>query len=77
MPLKQNLRLTRWSRIVRRFWCPLARPAGVLVFGKPEKRAVKGSRFLAGVQREYDAGGELLEVRSRTAVRGGWVGGRM
>ncbi len=31
----------------------------------------------AGVEREYDACGELLEVRSRTAVRGGWVGGRM
>ena len=32
---------------------------------------------LAGLQREYDASGALTEVRSRTAVLGGWVGGRM
>ncbi len=30
-----------------------------------------------GVQREYTADGLLAEVRSRTAVKGGWVGGRM
>lgn len=55
----------------------LARPAGCVGLGQTIKRALKGSRGRAGVQREYDAGGELLEVRSRTAVRGGWVGGRM
>ena len=68
---------TRWSRVAGRFRCPHRAPLGVLIFGKPEKRAVRGGRGRAGVQREYDAGGELLEVRSRTAVRGGWVGGRM
>jgi hypothetical protein len=31
----------------------------------------------AGLQREYSAEGMLMEVRSRTAVKGGWVGGRM
>jgi hypothetical protein len=31
----------------------------------------------AGLEREYDAAGALMEVRSRTAVLGGWVGGRM
>lgn len=31
----------------------------------------------AGLQREYDALGALTEVRSRTAVLGGWVGGKM
>ncbi|KAK9808796.1 hypothetical protein WJX72_003812 [[Myrmecia] bisecta] len=33
--------------------------------------------MLIGVQREYDAAGELLEVRTQTAIRDGWVGGRM
>ena len=32
---------------------------------------------LIGLQREYDSEGHLTEVRSRTAVRGGWVGGQM
>ena len=31
----------------------------------------------AGLQREYDADGNLLEVRSRTAILGNWAGGRM
>ena len=31
----------------------------------------------AGLQREYDANGALLEVRSRTAILGSWAGGRM
>ncbi|EIE22064.1 hypothetical protein COCSUDRAFT_66811 [Coccomyxa subellipsoidea C-169] len=34
-------------------------------------------RTLIGLQREYSADGLLMEVRSRTAVKGGWVGGRM
>ncbi|CAL8461581.1 g1112 [Coccomyxa elongata] len=34
-------------------------------------------RTLIGLQREYSADGMLTEVRSRTAVKGGWVGGRM
>ncbi|KAK9909661.1 hypothetical protein WJX75_005765 [Coccomyxa subellipsoidea] len=34
-------------------------------------------RTLVGLQREYSAEGMLMEVRSRTAVKGGWVGGRM
>lgn len=29
------------------------------------------------VEREYDGSGALTEVRARTAVKGGWVGGRM
>ena len=29
------------------------------------------------VEREYDGHGTLTEVRARTAVKGGWVGGRM
>ncbi len=29
--------------------------------------------MLISMQREYDAGGSLTEVRSRSAVRGGWV----
>lgn len=33
--------------------------------------------MMVGLEREYDAGGQLAEVRSRTAVRGGWVGGPM
>ena len=36
-----------------------------------------GAGMAAGLQREYDASGALTEVRSRTAVLGGWVGGRM
>ena len=33
--------------------------------------------MMVGLEREYDARGELAEVRSKTAVRGGWVGGPM
>jgi hypothetical protein len=33
--------------------------------------------MLISMQREYDAAGELLEVRSRSAVKGQWVGGSM
>ena len=33
--------------------------------------------MVIAMEREYEAGGQLAEVRSRTAVRGGWVGGRM
>ena len=32
--------------------------------------------LLTGVQRHYDHQGELTEIRNRTAVRGGWVGGQ-
>ncbi|CAL5219058.1 g818 [Coccomyxa viridis] len=34
-------------------------------------------KTLIGLQREYDADGNLLEVRSRTAILGNWAGGRM
>ena len=33
--------------------------------------------MIVAIEREYEASGQLSEVRSRTAVRGGWVGGRM
>ena len=33
--------------------------------------------MIIAIEREYEATGQLSEVRSRTAVRGGWVGGRM
>lgn len=36
-----------------------------------------GRGLLSLVEREYDGAGHLTEVRFRTAVRGGWVGGRM
>lgn len=36
-----------------------------------------GRGVLSLVEREYGSNGTLTEVRSRTAVRGGWVGGRM
>lgn len=29
------------------------------------------------IEREYEAGGQLLEVRSGSAVKGAWAGGRM
>ncbi|KAK9834414.1 hypothetical protein WJX74_001305 [Apatococcus lobatus] len=32
--------------------------------------------IMLGVQRHYDHQGELTEIRNRTAVRGGWVGGQ-
>lgn len=41
------------------------------------KRLVIKGCVGAGLQREYSAEGMLMEVRSRTAVKGGWVGGRM
>ncbi len=33
--------------------------------------------MMISMQREYDACGDLMEVRSRSAVEGTWVGGRM
>ena len=33
--------------------------------------------MMISMQREYDSAGELMEVRSRSAVEGTWVGGRM
>ena len=33
--------------------------------------------MVISMQREYDATGDLMEVRSRSAVEGAWVGGRM
>lgn len=33
--------------------------------------------MMISMQREYDAAGDLMEVRSRSAVEGSWVGGRM
>ena len=35
------------------------------------------SGMMISMQREYDAAGDLMEVRSRSAVEGSWVGGRM
>lgn len=33
--------------------------------------------MMISMQREYDSAGDLMEVRSRSAVEGSWVGGRM
>ncbi|KAL3157302.1 hypothetical protein ABBQ38_001532 [Trebouxia sp. C0009 RCD-2024] len=33
--------------------------------------------MMISMQREYDSAGDLMEVRSRSAVEGTWVGGRM
>lgn len=33
--------------------------------------------MMISMQREYDACGDLMEVRSRSALEGTWVGGRM
>lgn len=33
--------------------------------------------MMISMQREYDAAGDLMEVRNRSAVEGSWVGGRM
>ncbi len=33
--------------------------------------------LLSLVERQYDGTGRLTEVRSRTSVKNGWVGGRM
>lgn len=33
--------------------------------------------MIVGLEREYDSQGVLAEVRTKTAVRGGWVGGPM
>ena len=35
------------------------------------------SGMVISMQREYDATGDLMEVRSRSAVEGSWVGVRM
>lgn len=50
-------------------------PPGLLIscgWGPPDGRGL-----LTLVEREYDGTGQLAEVRHRTAVLGGWVGGRM
>jgi len=43
----------------------------------PVSRASNTAAAAAGLQREYDADGALLEVRSRTAILGSWAGDRM